>query len=450
MRLFRELRGRWRGTLIYKYLDQFTPNAQLFLLSTIIGGVTFSSFQLFFNIFLRSRGYDLDFIGLLNAIPSGAALVVGVPMGIISDRLGRRRAMLIGLTVATLAAWALVATEAQGLMVLMSAVTGVANSLYFLSMAPFMMRASREKERTLLFSLNFGLMTISGSVGNLLAGQLPAWFARGLGVGAESPEAYQAVLVASILAGGLALIPVYFIRDARWAGLRPDPAIGREDFRKLFRPAVLKLAAPNVIIGFGAATLIPYLNLFFKDKFHIGDDQLGLLFSLAATLTGFATVVGPRLAEKLGSKVKAVVFTQGGSLLFLLVMGFVPIYWIAGLAFLVRGALMNMSNPLYSAFAMENTPERERGAVNSVMQLMWEVGWTVGPYLSGVVQARWGFTPLFISTTVLYSLAIAFTWLFFRHAETQPAVAPVLEPTDLPLADELGLPSVEKQMAQTE
>src|SRR3972149_3958459 len=145
MRLFRELRGRWRGTLIYKYLDQFTPNAQLFLLSPVIGGLTFSGFQLFFNIFLRSRGYDLDFIGLLNAIPSGAALVVGVPMGIISDRLGRRRAMLIGLTTATLAAWALVATEAQGLMVLMSAVTGVANSLYFLSMAPFMMRASRAK-----------------------------------------------------------------------------------------------------------------------------------------------------------------------------------------------------------------------------------------------------------------------------------------------------------------
>jgi len=450
MRRFHHLQYLLRASLLYKYLDQFTRNAQLFLLSTLIGGVTFSGFQLFFNIYLRSRGYDLDFIGLLNAVPSGAALLVGVPMGLLSDRLGRRRSMLIGLTVATWAAWALVTTEAQGLMALMAAVMGAANSLYFLSMAPFMMRASREKERTLLFSLNFGLMTISGSVGNLLAGQLPAWFARGLGVGAESPEAYQAVLVASVLGGGLALVPVYFIRDARWAGIKPEPPVGAEDFRKLVRPTVLKLAAPNILIGFGAATLIPYLNLFFKGKFLISDEQLGLLFSLSATLTGFATVVGPRLAENMGSKIKAVVVTQGGSLLFLLLMGFVPVYWIAGLAFLVRGALMNMSNPLYSAFSMEQTPERERGAVNSVQQLMWEVGWAVGPYLSGVVQARWGFAPLFISTAVLYGLAIAFTWLFFRHSETKPAEAPVLEPTDLPLADELGLPSVEKQMAQTE
>lgn len=87
-----------------------------------------------------------------------------------------------------------------------------------------------------------------------------------------------------------------------------------------------------------------------------------------------------------------------------------------------------MSNPLYSAFAMEQIPERERGAVNSVMQLMWEVGWTVGPYLSGVVQARWGFNPLFAATAVLYGGAIGLTWLFFRHAE-------------------VGRPNSEKQLA---
>ena len=52
-----------------------------------------------------------------------------------------------------------------------------------------------------------------------------------------------------------------------------------------------------------------------------------------------------------------------------------------------------------------------------MLQLMWEVGWTVGPYISGVVQARYGFAPLFISTATLYSLAIGLMWLFFRNTE---------------------------------
>jgi hypothetical protein len=30
------------------------------------------------------------------------------------------------------------------------------------------------------------------------------------------------------------------------------------------------------------------------------------------------------------------------------------------------------------------------------------------------VQDRWGFSPLFISTAILYALAAAATWTFFR------------------------------------
>ncbi len=403
-----------------RYFDQFRPNARLFLLATVISGITFSGFQLFFNIYLKSRGLDLDFIGLLNAIPSTAALIVGVPMGLLSDRIGQRRAMLIGLAVATLGAYGLVASESRFMMVVMSAIMGVANSLYFLSLAPFMMSASGEKERTLLFSLNFGLTTLSGAVGNLVAGQLPGWFGAWLGVGVESAPAYQAVLAASILGGGLALVPTWLIREARWPGPPAHPPVGLKELGHLIRPGVLRMAVPNIIIGFGAATLIPYLALFFKGQFAVDDSSLGGLYSLGAITTGLATVIGPRLAEGLGGKIKTIVVTQGISIFFLLIIGFAPVFWMSGGAFLVRSALMNMSNPLYSAFAMEQTPERERAAVNSVMALMWEVGWAVGPYLSGVVQARWGFAPLFISTAVLYTLAIGLTWLFFRDKETEP------------------------------
>jgi len=92
---------------------------------------------------------------------------------------------------------------------------------------------------------------------------------------------------------------------------------------------------------------------------------------------------------------------------------------------------------------MEQTPERERGAVNSVMQLMWEVGWTVGPYLSGVVQARYGFAPLFISTATLYGIAIGLTWVFFRSAEQPPVPVPTPQPLPLTMLDEGASPNVE-------
>ena len=409
---------------------QFSRNARLFLAATVISGVATSSLQLFFNIYLRSRNFDLDFIGLMNAIPSAAALVVGVPMGILSDRMGRRRAMLVGLSVSTLAAWGMVNAPSRELMLVMGCIKGIADSLYMLSQAPFMMRAAGDKERTLLFSLNFGLATIAGAVGNLLAGQLPGWFGSWLGVGPENPRAYQAVLTVSVLTGGISLVPVWLIHELKWPGLRREPALALEDFRRLWRPAVLRLAAPNFIIGFGAAILIPYMNLFFRDRFAVPDAPLGVLFSLSAALTGLATVVGPSIAHRLDSKIKAVVVTQGASLVFLMMLGFVPNFQVAAVSFLMRAALMNMASPLYSAFVMEHCSERERGAVNSVMMLVWEVGWTVGPYLSGVVQAGWGFSPLFAFTGTLYAVGIGLTWLFFSktEAETRLEAKPALPP----------------------
>lgn len=405
-------------------LDDFTPNARLFLLATVISGITFAGFNLFFNFYILARGFDRDFLGLVNAIPSGAALVVGVPMGMLSDRIGRRRAMLIGMSIATLALWIQITALSPALILIMAAVQGIASSLYYLSTAPFMMTASNNKNRALLFSLNFGLQTLAGFVGNLFAGQLPGWFAQRLGVGAESAEAYQAVLLASIIGGAFMLVPILFIREARWPGPRQVPPLAWADLKQLVRPMVIKLAVPNAIIGFGAATLIPYMNVFFKTRFAIPDSQLGMLFSLSAITVGVASIIAPRLAERLGSKIKAVVMTQGLSLLFLLILGFTPVLPLAALAFLARGALMNMSSPLYSAFTMEQVAERERGAVNSMLQMMWEIGWTVGPYLSGVVQQRYGFTPLFLSTATLYGVAIWLTWTFFGKAE---ATSPELQ-----------------------
>jgi len=98
----------------------------------------------------------------------------------------------------------------------------------------------------------------------------------------------------------------------------------------------------------------------------------------------------------------------------LLVLGFSPFAWLAAVGFLVCGTLMNMATPLFDAYAMEHTPEAEQGALNSIRSWAWNFGWAVGPYISGLVQEKYGFTPLFINTAVLYGIAIGLTWVFFR------------------------------------
>jgi predicted MFS family arabinose efflux permease len=166
------------------------------------------------------------------------------------------------------------------------------------------------------------------------------------------------------------------------------------------------------------------MNIFFHDRFHISDQTLGILFAFSSLFTGIGAFIGPRLAVSMGTKIRAVVFTQWLSLIFMLILGFSPFFFLAALAFLIRSALMNMSVPLYDTFSMEQVQEREQATVVSVKETAWQLGWTFGPYISGVVQETRGFSPLFIATSALYALATLFIWVFFRDSENHPSALP--------------------------
>jgi MFS family permease len=403
-------------------LPLFTRNAWLFLASVVIGGIATSILQLYFNLYVLALGLDKQALGLLAAIPSAVILVFGLPLGLLADRLGRRTALICG-NIGTAVGVALeVSSAAPGVIALGLFLIGVGLAFSLLSTAPFIMQVTDQKTRTSLFSAQFGLLNLSGVVGSLLAGYLPGWFAHWLTVEPESASAYRFTL---LVGGGLTLIsvvPLWLIQNLPTTVV-PTPLTRPSRlgaWRSLARPLIFKLFAPNFVVGFGAAILIPYMNVFFRERFAMSDEALGVLFSLSAVTTGVAILLGPRLEHWLGSKVRSVAFGQGSSLLFILFVGFWPNMWVAAGAALLRGALMNMVDPLYQAFSMEQLPDHERATVNSLQTIMWNVGWTFGPAISGFVQQRYGFAPLFITTTVLYAFATAMTYFFFHKSESDP------------------------------
>jgi MFS family permease len=404
--------------------------ARLFLVALFLDGLLFAGWNLFFNLYIIDAGYSRDFLGLVNSAPSLSALLLGVPMGLLSDRMGRKRAMILGFALANFAIIGMILGRSEAVILVLALLLGGTSQLYVLSQAPFMMKTSDDKTRDVLFSLSFGMFPLASTAGNFLAGYLPGLFRSWFNL-ATSAAAYQAVLLFSVVTSFLVLVPIAFIHEPKTARAeeQAEPTERRPPVWKvLFRPLTLKLAIPNLAIGLGAAILVPYFNVFFAERYQMSDSMLGILFSAGSLLTGIGCIIGPRLVGNLGGKVRTVVLGQGASLVFLLLIGFSPWPWLAVIGFLVRGALMNMVAPLFDAFALEQSHESEHGAVNSIRNLAWNVGWAVGPYISGVVQQRWGFSPLFVSTAVLYALGISLTWIFFGpKAQQDPLPAPVIE-----------------------
>ena len=400
-----------------KPIRSFNRSARLFLWMTVIDGIIMSVWQLFFNFYMLQSGFSRDFLGLANSLPSVAALVFGIAVGRLSDRIGRKPSLILGVSLTSLALLGQVTFKQPVIILVMAFLGGIFNMLFIISQAPLMMKLSDPENRTLLFSLNFGVATLAGALGSLFAGQLPAVFGTLLHIQATSASAYQAVLITSIALGTTSLIPLWLMDEPRTLQTGPEAGSHETGSRSALRRLTVKLALPNLLTGFGAAILIPYMNVFFKDRFNISDSLLGTLFGLSSLLIGIGTVIGPRLTMRLNGKIRTVVFTQFTSLVFLMIAGFTPSLWLASFGFLMRAALMNMSAPLYSAFCMEQTPERDQGMVNSVLNISWSLGWAVGPYLSGLVQVAYGFTPLFITTGVLYLTAIVMTWVLFHKVD---------------------------------
>ncbi len=404
----------------------FSRPARLYLAMIIISGVVYSGWQLFFNLYILQSGFTRDFLGLVNSMPYAGGLIFGVPLGRLSDRIGRRASIIIGLLLMGVFMLAQVTASAPALIVASAFLYGVSNMLFVVSQPPLMARISDAQNRTMLFSLSYGLQTLAGSVGALFAGQLPAMFSALLKTAQNSAGAYQAVLITSIVLGTAGIIPMWLMNESRPRGLGSEqieptlepatPVVNKGLSRPLLRLTAL-LGAPQLLIGFGAAILIPYMNVFYKDVFAISDSLLGLLFSISALLIGVGSIIAPHLSTGLGGKIRAVVFTQAGSLVFLLLCGFAPYLWLSAVGYLIRTGLMNMASPLYSAFCMERVPEEHQGFVSSVLNMTWTIGWAVGPFVSGLVQTEYGFKPLFVATALLYATASGLIWRLFRKAE---------------------------------
>ena len=133
---------------------------------------------------------------------------------------------------------------------------------------------------------------------------------------------------------------------------------------------------------------------------------------------GIGLLMAPPLADRFG-KIQVVVVTQALSVPFLIILGFSPWFWLSAIAYYVRLALMNMSNPVYQTFVMESVEPEARATVASLTSMAWNFGWFLSPSVSGYLQVSYGFGPAFVGTISLYIVAITMYWAFFWRGKSK-------------------------------
>ena len=400
---------------------QFNRDTKLFLLATLLYGFSFSVWELFFNLYILSLGFNNDILGLIRSATPLSALNFGLPLGLLSDRIGRRTSMLIGLSIGFIGMFLQIHLVNPVFIFIFGLVQGAGIMLFTVSRPPFIMAASKTENQAMIFSLSFGLLTLANMIGNLVAGQIPGLLESLLRFSQGSAVSYRWVITGGIIFASTALIPTFLIKEHKEKRTNARiPIFPRKLLRKLTnRPVVRQLALINLITGFGAAILIPYLNVFLRGKFDISDNLLGIIFSIASLMVFLGSISTPWLVKITHSRIIPTVVTQATSIFFLFTLGFSPLLWMAGISLLLRNVLMQMSSPLIENFAMLVSEPEEQATIASVRGMGWQTGQAVGIFVSGLVQTRFGFSPLFITTGFLYILSTFLTWIYFRPKEKE-------------------------------
>jgi MFS family permease len=386
----------------------FSLNARKFLVGSFFMGFGFSVFWLLLNLYLKQVGFVEGKIGSIISTSSVGTVLVAIPAAILIDRFRIKHILMIAAAVNGSA----LITQAMSTTIwslrAMSMLSGAMMTVHFIAASPFFMRNSTPAERPYLFGVNMALSTLSGFIGSIAGGFVPAYLAdRGVAL----LYGYRYALVGGASLAAMALFAYSTIKSKKpiAAGrIKLREYVGARDWKTAAR-----LMVPHFIIGMGAGLAIPFLNLYFLQRFGLESDAIGRIFSFGSLFTAAGFLVGPALVKRIGL-VKTVVITQYMSIPFFLILAFSHNLYLSIIAFLFRGSLMNMAWPMYNNFAMELVAEKDQAGTNSVLSLAWNASWMISANLGGIMIEKSGFTLVMLATVGLYITSTSAAWIFFK------------------------------------
>ncbi len=408
------------------YLSQiraFTRDARLFLLAMTVLAFGQSAPVVFGALYFRAIGFDQEWLGwVATANQFGGALGL-LPAMLLTERVGRRASIAWGVVGGLLTSAFAVSTASRELALVWLAVSGLFNVWLGLAVVPLLAEVSTPFERTTLFAVRDGLITLTQFAGSMLVGYLPAALAPLLNAAPESASVYRAVLLGSVLVRLIALIPLLMMGRVA-LGSRASPQVQEEAddasvrtrltdyldprrFKRLRTP-IVAIGLPVVLVYFGGTLVFPFLSVFLKDKHGASDPEVAMAWALIYLAIGFGALLAPLLVQLIGRRTLVIVCALVSGV-GIAMIALAESHVFAVTAAVLRAGIFNLSLPVYRAIVIDAAPKHEHTITALVLSGAENVGATAAPPISGRAQLALGYEPVFLAAALFYGLgALAF------------------------------------------
>lgn len=354
----------------------------------------------------RVQGISDFFTGVVITVMGVTTVLTSVPMGVLADRYGRRRFLIIGNIFASLTLTAFAISTDTYLLLAAAAIEGTTEAAYAASGSALLTDKAGDTSRTSAFSLNAFLTNIAWGLGGFAIPVVLVLESFGL----DSVLSHK-ILYFALAALSLGVTP--FLLKIRETSRTSDRRGLVGFLPRKSKSVLLRYGVTSTLVAFGAGFFVPLMSRWFYLAYGISDTVSGPIIGVSGFMVALATLATPRLARRFGL-VKSIVVTQGASTLFMFVVPLSPTFIIAGVVYTVRSFMMNLSNPLVQSMVMGLVSPDERGAAAGITAAIWRfpnsISTTIG---AGLMGAGLLALPFYLATG-LYVVSIGLFWVFFR------------------------------------
>jgi MFS family permease len=392
-----------------------TKDSKLLIGGSFLGNLALGLIFTDLSYFLHTvRGISIVYAGLVFTIEGIAGSILAVPLGIVSDRNGRKKMIVYGNLILGISV-ILIAFATNIIQLYTAAVLiGITDAAFTASGGAMLSEIATDEKRTATFSL-YSL----ASNGAWAGGGFMLYLVNPLSkIGINELTSHVLLYVSLGIATMIATIMFVKMREPPRKNVVPT----REIITSCTRSIITKYVLSNVGIAIGAGLFVPLMSQWFNYRYSIPDTISGPILGLSGLLLAFSALIAPALGRRLGI-INAMVITMLASTVFMVLTPIPGNYQTSALFYIMRSLLMNVSGPLSSSLIMGIIPQEERGIASGISSIFFRMPNSLSTYPGSLMMKEGRLALPFYIAAILYIASIILFFVWFRKVRPPEEVA---------------------------
>ena len=400
------------------------------MVSAIGTGLTLPFLLVYYS---RVRGIDIGVAGFAVSMIGFASLVGNPTGGALADRIGPRKALILGTIVSAVGAVGIAFVRDPWHAFAAAAAVGFGAAVAWPARDAFLAVAVTPEQRSSVFGVRHASFNAGLGIGGLVAAMI---------VDLSSAATFERIFIADAVTFVAFAVLLFFIRDPRGGQEAVPSDVTRGSYFRLFRDRVFiriwVLSAVLITVGYGQFTA--FFPAYVTGEGGLSAGSLAVIVAANTITVVLAQLVTLRVMEghrrTRGIALMAVLWAatwvitlatgrllSGGAA--------VAVFAVAMIVFAVGETLLS---PTIPPLVNDLAPDDARGRYNGATTLAWTTGFILGPILAGLFLEA-GRAGVLVAVLVGgCAVAAALAWDLERHLEAKVNLVPVAEAEPVPVA----------------